>query len=63
MAKMMILKLINPDGEIVSEETTDDADRGVAFYYAAAVRNKEQGLENSEAQWRHTVEFVAEQSE
>ena len=63
MAKTMILKLINPDGETVSEETTDDVDRVFAYYYAEEVRNKEQGLENAEAKWRYTMEFVPEQSE
>ncbi len=63
MSKMMILKLINPEGEIVSEETTEDVDRCVAYYYAAEVKNKELGLENAKAKWRHTMEFIPEQSE
>lgn len=63
MSKMMILKLFNPEGEIVSEETTEDVDRNIAYYYAAEVKNKELGLENEEAKWRYTIEFVPEQSE
>lgn len=57
-AKQYHLKLINPAGEIEIEETTTDKTRIEAYYYSAAVKNKEQSLEEAEAQWRYEVEYL-----
>ena len=49
----MILRLIDPEGNVANEETTSDKKRIIAYDYRAQVLNREQGLEDEPKKWRY----------